>query len=772
LPDVRERPAEHRQAADEAHRRFAADGSEFLTLLNLWTYLEETRKELSSSQFRKRMRREYLHALRIREWRDLHSQLVRIVRDLGWTVPGDFETPEPDSATAVAVHQSVLSGLLSQIGVREGETKEFLGARGTKFMIFPGSHLSNKPPRFVMAAEIVETSRLWARTVARIEPEWAERLAGDLVKRQYSEPHWSSKHSAAMAYERVTLYGVPLVTRRRVNFGSIDPEAARELFIRSALVEGDWRTQHPFFHRNRALLDDAEESVHRVRRTDVVVDDDTLFAHYDRHVGEEVVSGRHFDTWWKTARKKNPNLLDLDPADVVAGDPAGFPDVWRQADATYDLRYRFEPGTADDGVSVLIPLPLLMRARPSGFDWLVPGMRTELVTELIRTLPKTLRRQIGPAPDLASQILDAVTPRAKPLTSSVAAELTRLTGVKIAAADLRPTALPDHLRMTFVALGPDGQELGRSKSLPELQERLGGKARAALEKEATTAPAPVAATWTDKTFGTIPRSVRNVVAGQEITSYPALLPRKGGFTVAPMSTEAEQRNAMYNALIGLLINDVPGLRPNATAALGTAQRLALSQSPYPTGEALLADCVRAAVIDLVPPQPQVWNAADYAALKSHVAGQVTSRATTKLRQAAAILTRVAPLRTAIAATTVTDAADDVRDQLADLVFDGFISATGAEHLPEIPRYLDAALARLEQLPASAARDSASMAAIDRVVAAWTDHLRTIPPERRDAVSEAAGWIVEELRVGLFAQQLRTAYPISEKRAIKAIRDLR
>ncbi|HEY9311434.1 ATP-dependent RNA helicase HrpA [Williamsia sp.] len=777
LPDVRERPADHRQAADESHRRFAAAGSEFLTLLNLWTYLEDLRKELSSSQFRKRCSREFLHGLRIREWRDLHSQLVRIVRDLGMTVPTTFETPEAESGMAAAIHQSVLSGLLSQIGVREGESKEFLGARGTKFMIFPGSHMSNKPPRFVMAAEIVETSRLWARTTARIEPEWAERLAGNLVKRQYGEPHWSGKHSAAMAYERVTLYGVPLVTQRRVNYGSIDPEVARELFIRSALVEGDWRTQHPFFHRNRALLDDAEESVHRVRRTDVVVDDDTLFEHYDRLVGKEVVSGRHFDTWWKNARKNDPTLLDLNPADVVAAggatDPAGFPDAWRQADTTYTLRYRFEPGTADDGVSVLIPLSLLVRARPSGFDWLVPGMRTELVTELIRTLPKTLRRQVGPAPDLAAQVLAAVTPRAKPLTASVAAELTRITGVSIAAADLKVTALPDHLRMTFIAVAADGTELGRSKSLNELQESLGDKARAALEREAAPASTPVATTWTADTFGTLTRSVRSTVAGQEITSYPALVARGTGFTVAAVSTEAEQRIQMYNSLIGLLISDVPALRPNATSALGTADRLALSQSPYPSTAALLADCVRAAVIDLVPAQPGVWSATDYKALRTHVAGQVTARATTKLRQAAAVLARVAPLRTAIDASTVAAAAaDDVQDQLGELVFDGFISATGGDHLTEIPRYLDAALARLDQLPAAAARDAASMATVDRVVAAWTDHLRMVPSERRDAVSETAGWIVEELRVGLFAQQLRTAYPISEKRAVKAIRDLR
>ncbi|WP_207839215.1 ATP-dependent RNA helicase HrpA [Williamsia soli] len=775
LPDVRERPADHRQAADESHKRFAVPGSEFLTLLNLWVYLEGLRKELSSNQFRKRCSREFLHGLRIREWRDLHSQLVRIARDLGWTVPGTVAAPEAETPAATAIHQSVLSGLLSQIGVREGDTKEFLGSRGTKFMIFPGSHLSNKPPRFVMAAEIVETSRLWARTAARIEPEWAERLAGDLVKRQYSEPHWSGKHSAAMAYERVTLYGVPLVMQRRVNYGSIDPEAARELFIRHALVEGDWRTQHPFFHRNRALLEDAEESVHRVRRTDVIVDDDTLFAFYDQHIGPEVVSGRHFDTWWKTARKSSPTLLDLDPADLVAADagsdPAGFPDRWRQGDTGYDLRYRFEPGTADDGVTVLIPLSLLVRARPSGFDWLVPGMRLELITELLRTLPKTLRRQVGPAPDLAAEILASVTPRARPLTESVAEQVRDRTGVPVAAGDLRVTALPAHLRMTFAATDAGGNVLATSKSLRELQDSLAARARAALESEAAAVAVPVATTWTAETFGDIDRTVSVVVAGQEITSYPALVRRGKGFTVVAAATAAEQETNMYLAVVDLLIAGLPALRQSATAALSTAHRLALSQSPYPTTTALLADCVRGAVVDLVPQHPNVWTAAEFAALRAHVAGQVNRRAAEKLSQAADILSRVAPLRRVVESTSVTAARDDVVEQLDELVFDGFISATNAAALREIPRYLDAAISRLEQLPASAARDAQAMDALDRVVAAWAGHVRTVPQPRRDAVNEQAGWMVEELRVGLFAQHLGTAYPVSEKRVVKAIKAL-
>ena len=306
IQDVRERPAEFQQAADEKHARFNVENSDFLAFLELWKYLREQRNELSSNQFRKMCRNEFLHWLRIREWQDLHGQLRQITRGLGWDTT---DTP----AGEAAIHQSLLAGLLSHIGLREGDKRDFLGARGSRFAVFPGSSLFKKPPRWVMAAELVETSRLWARMSARIEPEWAEKLAPHLVKRTYSEPHWSSKRGAAMAYERVTLYGIPLVARRAVTYSTIDPETSRDLFIRHALVQGEWQTQHKFFHANRALLEDVEELEHRARRRDILVDDDTLYDFYDQRVGPEAVSARHFDSWWKVARRKNPALICISP---------------------------------------------------------------------------------------------------------------------------------------------------------------------------------------------------------------------------------------------------------------------------------------------------------------------------------------------------------------------------------------------------------------------------------------------------------------------------
>jgi ATP-dependent helicase HrpA len=424
IQDPRERPAEHQQAADDRHRRFADPTSDFLAYLNLWNYLRERQRELSGSAFRRMCKSEFLHFLRIREWQDLHGQLKQVAKSLGVTLNTADAPPD-------RIHISLLAGLLSHVGLADTDKKdgrqdgkkdgrrrgqEYLGARGAKFAVFPGSALFRKPPRWVMSAELVETSRLWGRVNARIEPEWIEPLAQHLVKRNYSEPHWSKKQAAVMAREKVTLYGVPIVADRRVNYGSIDPALSRELFIRHALVEGDWETHHRFFHDNRALLDEVEELEHRARRRDILVDDETLFDFYDERVPEDVVSGRHFDAWWKKARHSDPDLLGFEKSMLMneaAGDvsEADYPDVWKQGALRVRLTYQFEPGADADGVTVHIPVQVLNQVRPDGFDWQVPGLRAELVTELIRSLPKQLRVNFVPAPDYARKILDRVAPR-------------------------------------------------------------------------------------------------------------------------------------------------------------------------------------------------------------------------------------------------------------------------------------------------------------------------------------------------------------------------
>ncbi|MET8871266.1 ATP-dependent RNA helicase HrpA [Nocardia sp. NPDC004604] len=858
IQDVRERPADQQQSADTKHARFVVEGSDFLAYLRLWEYLNEQRKSLSSNQFRRMCREEFLHYLRIREWQDLHGQLRTITRGLGWSTHdgsngdetgsrrgrsggSDSSTParasggdssggrrgtdssaanssstganhrrgraragaasaaqaarggrvaEPAPQTAplendgtpwdsTAIHQALLAGMLSHIGVREAESREFLGARNAKFMIFPGSSLAKKPPRWVMAAELVETSRLWGRMAARVEPEWAERLAGDLVKRTYSEPHWSSKRGAARAYERVTLYGVPLVVSRAVDYGRIDPELSRELFIRHALVQGEWQTRHEFFHRNRELLDDVADLEHRARRRDILVDDEVLFEFYDKRLPADIVSVRHFDSWWRNAKRKDPALLDFSTETVVNEtaavlDPTDFPDAWRQGELSFPLTYQFEPGNDDDGVTVRIPVEQLAHVRAVGFDWLVPGMREELATALIKTLPKALRRTVVPAPDFAAAALAALTPRAEPLRTGLARELSRLGSVTIAASDLDSAALPDHLRMTFAAIDASGTTMARGKSLAQLKTQLSEQVSASVARATAGAERAPATVWTSESLGTVAPTVRSEVAGQTVTGYPALVPEGEGVAVRVLSSPAEQAAAMRAGTRTLVLAAMPTSVRTVTASLRPQDRLALSQNSYGSLDLLIEDCRAAAADELIAAAGGPVRSPDqFDALVARIRPEFVSAVARTVRLVVPILAGAHQVSSVLAETSERDIADDVRHQLDDLVFPGFISEWGGTRLRELPRYLQAARIRLESLPGSAVRDRQGMVEIDRALTAYDRLVNALPDTRKDApdVTEI-WWMIEEFRVSLFAQKLGTPYPVSTKRIERAIAAIR
>ncbi|MGI5217370.1 ATP-dependent RNA helicase HrpA [Nocardia sp. CA-290969] len=836
IQDVRERPADQQQAADTAHARFSVPNSDFLAYLRLWEYLSGQRRALSANRFRRMCREEFLHYLRIREWQDLYGQLRTITKGMGWSLhdrsaeagsprpvrgenadaparsrrrrgdrpgkpagdsgggggeiavvairaqgprPVDEMTPDTDPWDPTAIHQALLSGMLSHIGVREAESREFLGARNAKFMIFPGSALAKKPPRWVMAAELVETSRLWGRMAARIEPEWAERLAGDLVKRTYSEPHWSSKRGTARAYERVTLYGVPLVTGRPVDYGRIDPEITRELFLRHALVQGEWQTRHEFFHRNRSLLEDIADLEHRARRRDILVDDEVLFEFYDRRVPADIVSVRHFDTWWKTARREDPHQLDFTIDAVVNEgadrlDPAAFPDTWRQGELSFPLTYQFEPGQADDGVTVRIPVAQLAHVRAVGFDWLVPGMRAELAAGLIKTLPKHLRRAVVPAPDFAAAALAALTPRAEPLRTGLARELTRLAATPIAPADLDPAALPDHLRMTFAAVDTDGRVLDTSKSLAELRTRLSDQVSASVAAATAGAERAPATVWTSESLGALPATVRREVGGQPITGYPALVPEAGGVAVRVLKTPAEQARAMRAGTRALVLAAIPTSVRAVTAGLSPADRLVLSQNPYGSVDALVEDCRAAAADQLIAAAGGPVRDPDrFDRLVAAIRPKFNDVVARLVRLLVPVLAAAHEVSAALPGVRESDIAADVRDQLADLVFDGFVSEWGPGRLRELPRYLRGAAERLAALPGSADRDRRAMAEVDAAVTVYNQLLAGLPESRRSApeVTEL-WWMIQELRVSLFAQRLGTPYPVSVKRIQKAAAAIR
>lgn len=771
IQDVRERPTEFQQAADEQHARFAVEGSDFLAFLRLWDYLKEQRRELSSSRFRRLCRDEFLHWLRIREWQDLQGQLRQITVDMGWQT--HHRDVNPDD-----VHKSLLAGLLSHIGLREGDKRDFLGARGARFAVFPGSSLFKKPPRWVMAAELVETSRLWARTAARIEPEWVEKLAPHLVKRTYSEPHWSTRRESAMAYERVTLYGIPMVAQRPVPYGRIDPEVSRELFIRHALVQGEWRTQHKFFHDNRALLEDVEELEHRARRRDIVVDDETLFDFYDQRVGPEAISARHFDTWWNKTRRQQPDLLTFTPDTVVNQDAASvlegdYPDAWRQGEIQFPLTYQFEPGTEEDGVTARVPVALLANLKSVGFDWLVPGMRTELVTALIKTLPKHLRRQVVPAPDFAAAALASVTPRSEPLVNAMARELSRLGRCTIEPSDFDTGALPDHLRMTFAAVDERGTVLGRSKSLAALRKKLAPRVEAEVSRAAAGTERPAAVVWTAETLGNLPETVTREVGGRKVTGYPALVAEKDGVAVRVLSTPQAQQNATRQGLRALLLSSAPTKAKAVTSGLTNMERLALGRNPDGSFEALIEDCRACAVDELIAAHgAPVRTPDEFEALASTVRSHLPGRVARLLKAVVPVLSRAHEVGVLLDRSDG-EAADDVREQLQSLLFPGFVTDLGSRRIADLPRYLTAAAQRLEALPASAHRDAAGMDVLDRVYGAYDKLLARLPEERRAAPEVVEiYWMIEELRVSLFAQGLGTRIPVSEKRVLKAIDGIR
>ncbi|WP_121434730.1 ATP-dependent RNA helicase HrpA [Actinomadura pelletieri] len=778
IQDPRERPAEHQQAADEKHRRFADPTSDFLAYLNLWNYLRERQKELSGSAFRRMCKNEFLHFLRVREWQDLHGQLKQVAKSLGVTLNTTAAAPD-------RVHMSLLAGLLSHIGLADADKKdrqrrgqEYLGARGARFAVFPGSALFKKPPRWVMSAELVETSRLWGRVNAKIEPEWIEPLAGHLVKRNHSEPHWSKKQAAVMAHEKVTLYGVPIVADRRVNYGGIDPVLARELFIRHALVEGDWDTHHRFFHENRALLDEVEELEHRARRRDILVDDETLFDFYDERVPEDVVSGRHFDAWWKKARHADPDLLGFEKS-MLINETAGnvsesdYPDLWKQGPLRLRLTYQFEPGTDADGVTVHVPVQILNQVRRDGFEWQVPGLRAELVTELIRSLPKQLRVNFVPAPDYARKVLDRVAPRTEPLLDALERELTAMSGVAVAREAWDLSRLPAHLRITFRVVDEKGRALGEGTDLDELKRRLAGKVRGTLSEAASTIECSGLTDWT---IGALPRTYESTRSGYDVKAYPALTDDGDSVSVRMYETEAEQARAMWLGTRRLILLNAPSPVKLIQSRLTNQGKLALSHNPHGSVPALFDDCVTAAADRLIAESGgPAWDGDAFRALYDRVRADLHDATAEIVAVVERVLAEAHEVDRRLRGTTsltLVPALTDVRGRLAALIHPGFVTATGWARLTDLPRYLRALQIRLDKLPENPGRDRMLTHQVDALTEEYQQTLRRLHPSRReDEPAQRIRWMLEELRVSLFAQQLGTRYPVSDKRIRKAMAEL-
>ncbi|GIG24944.1 ATP-dependent helicase [Cellulomonas denverensis] len=867
IQDPRERPVETRPQADAMHGRFADPSSDFLTYLNLWQYIRDAQRELSGSAFRRLCKAEHLNYLRLREWQDVVTQLKELAKPLGIALsPPRRSDRDADAFTAARedlskgslrlewdgdrIHVALLAGLLSQLGMQEvtevrasaqktprkdnRPRNEYLGARGARFAIFPGSALAKKPPAWVMAGELVETSRLWGRDVARIQPEWAEDLAAHLVKRSYSEPTWSSKQGAAMATERVTLYGVPIVTGRRVLFAKVDAEHARELFIRHALVEGEWSTHHAFFAENRRLLREAEDLEARSRRRGLVVDDDALFDFYDERIPESVVSARHFDQWWKTARREQPDLLsftrELLVADDAAVDESDFPSAWPQGDLSLPLTYQFQPGADADGITVHLPLVTLARVQPDGFDWLVPGLREELATATIRALPKPVRVQLVPAPDVARDVvawLDAHTASwedtvragdaAPSFRDSFRQAVRALRDVDVPADAFDDERLPAHLRVTFRVEDDRGRVVDEGKDLAVLQRRLAARTQDAVStavrsavrdamteaigdrrptpKRTTTTelpgalPAVPGLTDTDLTSwptglpnGVLPERIEAETGGLTVRGYPALVERHDGTVrVQVLADAGEQATAHRRGLRRLLVLDAGLATGRITSRWTGQQSLALAASPYPSTDALVTDLQLAATDRLLTeylagrPATAVHTAESYAALRAVVRDRLEDGVHDLVGTVATVLTAARELDAAIRGTrslALLGTVQDVKDQLAGLVYDGFIAGTGADRLAQLPRYLRAAAHRLDKAGDNPSRDEQlawQVHDLEQLLGQTRARVTSRTPVPADlAALEDARWLIQELRVSLFAQQLGTPVPVSEKRVRKAL----
>ncbi len=778
LQDPRERPAEQRPQADQQHARFRHETSDFLTWLNLWQYLREQQRELSSSAFRRMCKREFLNYLRVREWQDFESQLRQVCREMGV----DLGKPPSRSGGAAydedGIHQALLSGLLSHIGLleerdrRERGPREYLGARGTRFAIFPGSGLKGKNPQLLMAGELVETGRLWARQNAAIRPEWAERIGGHLVKRSYSEPHWSKKRASVVAQERVTLYGVPLVADRSVQYGRIDAAISRELFIRHALVYGEWRTQHRFMADNRRLLEEAEELEHRARRRDLVVDEHTLFDFYDARIPAGVVSGAHFDQWWKTERRERPDLLTFDPAmlthdtveEVVASD---YPQEWQSDGLTFPISYHFEPGAADDGITIDVPVATLNRVAADDFSWNVPGLRHELVTGLLRSLPKQLRVSFVPAPNTAREFLAAVPPGEEPLLDALERHLRATTGVAVPRDAWDWAKVPEHLRPTYRVVDEGGREQARGKDLEQLKEPLRGEFADAMAEVAADTTATGQTAWT---FGTVPAEQTWQRAGHDVRGFPALDDEGAtvGLRVCGSAAEAAARHRA--GVARLLLLALP--RPDVLAGLDNATKLGLAGSPYATVADLVDDVRRAVVLAAVDARAEARDQAAYDALLAELRADLEPRMRELLGLVVDVLGRWRVTDKSLAGRAdlaVLASLADMRDQLARLVHRGFVGEAGPERLRRYPVYLAALDQRRARLDDQPARDRQLLAQVAAVQAAYLHQVEALPEGRPpSAALREVRWLLEEYRVSLWAQQLGTAQKVSDQRIRKAL----
>lgn len=782
VQDPRDRPADKRQAADQAHRRWQDPESDFMALLNLWHGFEAAREELTGNRLRRWCKERYINYLRMREWHDTFRQLRQLLRDMQIEVPPPAPLPvsedgEPTEAAreaqrrnSLALHRALLPGLLSHLGLLT-ENRDYLGARNRKFVIHPGSGLAKKSPKWLMAFELVETTRLFARTVARIDPRWIEPAAGHLVKRSYAEPHWEMKRAQVVASEQVTLFGLPIVSGRRVHYGPIAPAEARELFIRRALVEGEFRTRGEFFAHNRALVEEVEDLEDRARKRDILIDEESLFAFYDERIPAEINNGKGFEAWRSQAERDNPAILKFDrhallareASEVTASD---YPDALTLKGVRYPLDYHFAPGAVDDGVTLTVPAAMLPQLPLARLEWLVPGLLREKCIALMKSLPKSIRRQVVPIPDWVDAALDTMVPENVPLTEALGEFLRRRTGVRVQPDDWRQDQLEPHLVMNLRVVDHVGELLGQGRDARELERRFeaaAGEGARALARQASAA---------DDIEGLpeagLPESRATTQAGIRVEAFPALVPTEKAFRVELFDHPDKARLAHRDGLVALAMRELPQVVREIERLKGV-ETCGLLFAKVGSRRQLADDLVRAVFAGILAVEPLPRSRDEFAVRLTQCREALLPEAKRRLALVEGALKGHLTVTKALKGSMNLALAlvySDLKAQMARLVYPGFISEAG-EWLEAYPRYMEAASVRLEKAARERNRDQMQMQQVQEFEARLAARLDS---ERRGGVVPAEleefRWWIEELRVSLFAQQLGTAFPVSAKRLEK------
>ncbi|WP_419590766.1 ATP-dependent RNA helicase HrpA [Thiolapillus sp.] len=784
VQDPRDRPMDKRQQADEAHALFVNEESDFLGFLELWKFVEEKRRHLTQRKFRRLCREYFLSYTRILEWHDIHRQLRAQMHDMGYRDNKEFPGYE-------TLHRAVLSGLLSHIGFKQtGKGKGYLGARNSQFHLFPGSALFGNNPKWLVAAELVETTKLYARVCARVQPEWIESLAGHLVRHSYSGPHWQAKRGQVGAYEKVTLFGVVLVPRRRINFGPIDPKQSREIFIRYGLVQGDFHTRAPFWRHNRELVEYVQDMEARTRRLDLLVDEERMYAFYDQRIPEGVYSKAQLEKWLRKASRNKLRLLHMELEDVMARQSdasaeAQFPKELDISGMRLPLEYHFEPGHEADGVTLVVPAGALKQVSPGRLDWLVPGLLEEKLVTLLKGLPKSLRKQFVPVPDYAARALQKLQVSDTPLVQALGQALKQLSGGTYVPEDAwNEAALPDYLRMRVRVIDTEGQTLAAGRDILSLQQRYADRAETLPPQAGTHELARQGLSRWD--FAELPEQVETRNHGITLTAYPALVDEGDSVAIEVLGSENEARIAHRAGLRRLFMLAMPKEMRQLRKQLPGLQQMRLQYakaakppvSPAVKGKQDLESELLALIIDrtFLLDRPDIRDQKSFEARLQQYSGDLSTHAAEITRLAGDILAAYQQVRKNLSSITQIDwlaSTQDMQSQLDRLVYHGFLQQVPWEQLLQYPRYLRALGHRLDKLRGGGAlRDQQRMNELQAVHADWLARWQAANGKSVvDQRLEEIRWMLEELRVSLFAQELKTAYPVSVKRIARRWREL-